>query len=168
MAEHIDIPPCLPLVARTPSSLRPQIINKVPPLPQRVRFPRRACHYSLPPPRPSSCLQLQTCSFLALLPHCITKEEKLRPHEITFFRTFFRNFSVPLTSLSPHSSLHCHSLSTVREWLSHTVTSGLFRQQPTSHRASCISWHNIPGAMWQLQATLCKLPILQEERNLFA
>ena len=31
--------------------------------------------------------------------------------------------------------------------------SGLFRQQQTSHHASCISWHNISRAMRQLKAT---------------
>ena len=45
---------------------------------------------------------------------------------------------------------------------------GLLRQQPTNYHSSCISWHNISRAMLQLRANPRKLPVVQEERNMFA
>ena len=64
------------------------------------------------------------------------------------------SFLVP-SVLSPHSAPHCHSPSTVRAWLSHTVTVG-FSAAATNYHTSCISWHNISRAVCQLKATLAR------------
>ena len=47
-----------------------------------------------------------------------------------------------------------------------TARRASWQQQPC-YQASCISWHNMSRAMWQLKATLANSQSSQEERNLF-
>ena len=74
-----------------------------------------------------------------------------RPDSLTSFRTF--TSSACHFKFSHHIPLLCcRSPSTVRGFLAVT-TRPLWQKQP-SCQASCISWHNVPRAMWQLKATL--------------
>ena len=74
-----------------------------------------------------------------------------------------------VTSHSPTTSLSAVAAgrSTVREKAFLAVTKRPLWQQQPSCQASCIAWHNISVAMWQLQGHPSKFPICQEERNLF-
>ena len=75
-----------------------------------------------------------------------------------------QNFEGNRPANSTHSVRTCHSLP------SPSVTPDTLRTR-TSHvllSTSCISWHNMSRAMWQLNAYLRHLPILKEEGDCVA
>ena len=56
--------------------------------------------------------------------------------------------------------LHCHSPSTVRERLSLAVTAGFPGSGDPATKPSCIPWHNMSRATWQLKCRPRKFPVL--------
>ena len=79
-------------------------------------------------------------------------ENKARPDQLPFFLNFLHNFSLSLQFPSPQPSpLLPQPVHDERKALL-AATEGLLTTQPR-YKASCISWHNISRAMWQLKAT---------------
>ena len=107
----------------------------------------------------------------------LLERNKGRPDSLTSFRPFFTTSACHFNFSHHIPLLYCHSPSTVRERLSccakETFQRPFWQQHPTyqascitaTGRASCISWHNITRAMWQLNATLATSQFSGREKS---